>query len=103
MELAKPNNVDQLILINFKAPERLKNTFDSLCRYQRTTRTRMLLDLMDGYICSHGSHPAVDVEPLKLTEKSIRSRIRGLIPRIVRSPFKSEDRTIKSQSGDIGR
>jgi hypothetical protein len=100
MELAKQNN-DQLILINFKAPERLKNTFDSLCRYQRTTRTRILLDLMDDYICSYGSHPAVDDNLTKHTEKSIRSRFRGLIPRIVRSPFKSEDRTIKSRSMDV--
>lgn len=103
MELAKSNNDDQLILINFKAPERLKNTFDSLCRYQRTTRTRMLLDLMDDYICSHGSHPAVDDDPLKTTEKSIRSRIRRMIPKIVRSPFKSEDRTFKFRSTDIRR
>ena len=95
MELAKQNN-DQLILINFKAPERLKNTFDSLCRYQRTTRTRILLDLMDGYICSHGSHRSHNVDPLKSTGKSTRSICRGLIPNIFRSPFKSEDRTFKS-------
>jgi hypothetical protein len=102
MELAKPhNNDDQLILINFKAPERLKKTFDMLCKYQRTTRTRILLDLMDHYICSSRSNVVLDDKRLKPAEKSIRSRIRAMIPKIMRSAFKSEDRTFKYRSGIV--
>jgi hypothetical protein len=96
MELAKPNDQQPLILINFKVPKDLKTTFDSLCRYQRTTRTRILLDLMDGYICSHGSHRSLNDELLKPAKLSTRSICRGLIPNIFRSAFKSEDRAFKS-------
>ena len=45
---------DQRVLINFRAPETLKNTFDLLCKYEAKNRTTILLTLMHDYVSDKG-------------------------------------------------
>jgi len=46
--------IEQRILINFRVPETLKNTFDLLCRYEAKNRTTALLTLMRDYVSDKG-------------------------------------------------
>ncbi|MDG2205784.1 MAG: hypothetical protein P8M79_11100 [Alphaproteobacteria bacterium] len=45
---------NQRVLINFRAPETLKNTFDLLCKYEAKIRTTTLLTLMRDYVSDKG-------------------------------------------------
>ena len=96
---------DSLILINFKAPESLKNTFDMLCKYESRTRTSALLALMDSYISDRGgnirlgdSSPDLMTNTVKPAGKSSRSIFRALIPEKLRSAFKRPENSIEGVS-----
>lgn len=41
---------DETTLVNFRVPNTIKETFDIVCRYNTTTRTKTLIDLMKLYI-----------------------------------------------------
>ena len=79
---------DQRVLINFKAPETLKNTFDLLCKYEAKNRTTALLTLMRDYVSDKGPKFQQQISEatsigdllnshIKTTRKSTTTNFRG--------------------------
>ena len=67
------------ILTNFNVSQDIRDRFDDVCRLAGKTRTKVLVELMDGYIMSMGPELAKRYPAIASFDQSlsIRSRSNG--------------------------